>query len=244
MIASKETIKAMLASASSAMMNALAREIQDIHSLFVKSGGFGSSRMRIAMGEATKDLFRLAADTMATKARAYSGGAIDGLDRLVDDALNTLIERVLTDYFKDGWDQSLKSELIRLKDAAVRDLVYLPSDHPIGTHITITHNTAPVNVAAASGSKAQRSVVTQSDAGLIAWLLEVRSKAMQAQISEVDRSEIIDQVEVIEAEVAKPAPDSSRIARWGKRLVDGAEKIGISVASSVITNLLKSHGIG
>jgi hypothetical protein len=181
---------------------------------------------------------------MATKARAYSRGAVEGVDRLVDDALNALIDRILTNYFKDGWVATLKSEMVRLKDAAVRDLVHLPDDHPIGTHITISHNTAPVNLAAGSGSEAQQTVVNESIAGILGWLSEVRSKAMQAQISEMDRAEIIDQADVIEAELTKPEPDQGRIARWGKRLLDNAEKVGVSVTSSVIANLLKSHGIG
>jgi hypothetical protein len=53
-----------------------------------------------------------------------------------------------------------------------------------------------------------------------------------------DRQAIIDVADVLANELDRPTPDPSRLARWGKRLVELAERFGVAVAASGVSNAL------
>jgi hypothetical protein len=49
-------------------------------------------------------------------------------------------------------------------------------------------------------------------------------------LSAENRQSLADVAEVIEGELQNPKPDAAKLARWGKRLIDLAERLGIAVA--------------
>jgi hypothetical protein len=44
--------------------------------------------------------------------------------------------------------------------------------------------------------------------------------------------------DVLTAELEKAEPDRGKIARWGKRLIDPAEKLGVAVVASGLSHVL------
>jgi hypothetical protein len=52
------------------------------------------------------------------------------------------------------------------------------------------------------------------------------------------KQSILDVADVLGGELAKPTPDASKLARWGKRLLDIAERLGIAVAASGLSHAL------
>lgn len=65
----------------------------------------------------------------------------------------------------------------------------------------------------------------------------VTSKEVQALPPE-EKQGIADVAEVIDTELGKPTPDASKLTRWGKRLIELAEKLGIAVAASGVSHAL------
>lgn len=53
-----------------------------------------------------------------------------------------------------------------------------------------------------------------------------------------DKQSIADVAEVLVTELDKPQPDAGRITRWGRRLIDIAERLGIGVAASGLSHVL------
>jgi hypothetical protein len=53
-----------------------------------------------------------------------------------------------------------------------------------------------------------------------------------------NKQSIADVAEVLGNELDKEQPDASKIARWGRRLVDIAERLGIGVAASGLSHVL------
>jgi hypothetical protein len=52
------------------------------------------------------------------------------------------------------------------------------------------------------------------------------------------KQSILDVADVLGDELDKPTPDASKLARWGKRLLDVAERLGIAVAASGLSHVL------
>jgi hypothetical protein len=65
----------------------------------------------------------------------------------------------------------------------------------------------------------------------------MQSKEVQT-LSLDNKQSIADVAEVLVIELDKAEPDSSKIGRWGKRLVDIAERLGIGVAASGLSHVL------
>jgi hypothetical protein len=63
------------------------------------------------------------------------------------------------------------------------------------------------------------------------------SKEVQG-LSPDEKSSVTDVADVMSSELSKPNPDVSRLARWGARLAELAEKVGISVAASGVSKAL------
>jgi len=57
-------------------------------------------------------------------------------------------------------------------------------------------------------------------------------------LSPDDKQSITDVAEVLTAELDKPSPDPSKLQRWGKRLLDVAERLGIAIAAGGINHSL------
>ena len=65
----------------------------------------------------------------------------------------------------------------------------------------------------------------------------LKSKEVQA-LAPDDRQGLEDLADVLTVELEKPSPDTSKLARWGKRLLEVAEKLGVAVAASGLGHLL------
>jgi hypothetical protein len=63
------------------------------------------------------------------------------------------------------------------------------------------------------------------------------SKEVQA-LAPDDRQGLQDLADVLTVELEKASPDTSKLARWGKRLLEVAEKLGVAVAASGLGHLL------
>jgi hypothetical protein len=53
-----------------------------------------------------------------------------------------------------------------------------------------------------------------------------------------NKQSVADVAEVLASELKKPQPDASKIARWGRRLIDIAERLGIGVVASGLSHTL------
>jgi len=67
------------------------------------------------------------------------------------------------------------------------------------------------------------------------------SKEVQALTTQ-DKQSVEDVVEVITVELDKPNPDPSKLRRWGKRLLDITERLGVAIAASGIGHALFGAG--
>jgi hypothetical protein len=56
------------------------------------------------------------------------------------------------------------------------------------------------------------------------------------------KQSILDVADVLVGELEKPTPDASKLARWGKRLLDLAAQLGIALAASGLSHALFGSG--
>jgi hypothetical protein len=250
----RHIIEQMLASMSKDVKHVIDRTTEQVRADFTRSGGQGSSRMYVIENREIAGAFRAHAAEMATKARDYGHGDGNSVADLVDTALGRLIDAITHErsgkYYgryneSQGpkWQEQLNADLVRFKDDVVRDLRHMPSDKPIGVAVTVTGNQGPVNVAAGVGSTASQALKGVSLADLVQLLAEVRSAVLRADLSESGRTEILDQVEVIEGEVAKSTPDQGKLVRWAKRLAETGEKMTVAAVPKLLESWLKTQGL-
>ena len=89
---------------------------------------------------------------------------------------------------------------------------------------------SPGAVLQAGSGNVQHAVTTATD--LRAALREfVGSKEVQA-LPQNEKESVIDVADVLNEELKKPGPDSSKVARWGKRLIGIAQEVGVAVAAA------------
>jgi hypothetical protein len=69
-------------------------------------------------------------------------------------------------------------------------------------------------------------------------LTQFMASAEVHALSAENRQSLADVAEVIEGELQNPKPDASKVARWGKRLIDLGERLGIAVAASGLSHVL------
>lgn len=160
MMASRNHTDKMLQSLTHDAINEITQAVQDVACEFITSGGYGSLPMHVANNEKVTEIFRSAANLMATQARRYAGGNGAAVADLVEAHLFNLINRAIEERTKHigvgkitSQDTAilctnLRRDLKRLKNATVRNLRNLPSDMPIGVMI---------NVVAVSGSATLRA---------------------------------------------------------------------------------------
>jgi hypothetical protein len=83
--------------------------------------------------------------------------------------------------------------------------------------------------------QAQTSVARDDIRSALAQFLN--SKEVQA-LPPDDKQSIADVADVLGSELDKQHPDASKVGRWGKRLVEMAERLGIAVAASGLSHVL------
>jgi hypothetical protein len=112
----------------------------------------------------------------------------------------------------------------------------LTKDPLVNVISTITHS--PGAVLQSGVGNVQRAVTSAAVNDIRSALGQfMSSKEVQALTGEHKQS-VEDLVEVIDGELAKPQPDASKISRWGKRLIEIAERLGIGVAASGLSHIL------
>jgi hypothetical protein len=73
------------------------------------------------------------------------------------------------------------------------------------------------------------------EAARIALAEFLRSREVQA-LDPAEKQTIEDVTEVISTELAKATPDKSKVGRWGKRLLEVAERLGVATAANAISH--------
>ena len=239
MSAGAEAIRQMLASLSTDARHGIEKAINGTKARFSASGRGRSSSMSRAIDESVAQVVRETANLMATKARAYAGGT--DVSDLVEAELKRLIEGTLTDHFSDGWDSGLKTELERLRDAAVMDLRHMPASMAIGMHVQVTDNQGTVAISG-HGGIVNQSIRGTSAHEVAALLRDLSETVSVSTLPREQQLELRDDIEVIEMETTKQAPDEGKVKRYLKRIGETAEKAGIAAVGPVVTALLKHFG--
>jgi len=252
--ANADEIDAMLKSVAKDIQDAIGKAVARVQSDATMAGAFGGSRTYLNMNQQTADVFREGANVMATKARAYAGEGAQ-VAAAVDQVLTSVIEAVIGDRKAKSntgrtstmdtaqWADRLQAELVRLKDDAVRDLRHMPPSMPIGMTVTVSGNQGNINVAAGVGNTANQAV-RGADVGEVAALIgQIKDAIANSQLSEDQRFDLQDHVEVLELEATKPVPDKGKLGRVGRRLLETAEKVGVATVGPATTAILKVFGL-
>jgi hypothetical protein len=87
----------------------------------------------------------------------------------------------------------------------------------------------------AIGANNQQSVQQQS---LLAALDGLITSEEFKRLREEDRLAVQDLVDTLRDEIKKPDPDSPKIARWGRRLIELTQQLGLHVAAAEIAKFL------
>ena len=87
----------------------------------------------------------------------------------------------------------------------------------------------------AVGANNQQSAQQQSLLGALDGL--VTSEEFE-RLREEDRLAVQDLVDTLRDEIKKPDPDSPKIARWGRRLIELTQQLGLHVAAATIAKFL------
>ncbi len=242
MTADISEIQKMLASATKDGQRAADQTWNVTRANFSARGRHGGGSMWRAIEAGFFTVMRQTADKMTTKARNYSGGALDGVDRLVDEELQRFIKWVLQTYFSEGADASFEPELIRLKDDAVRDLRHMQRSAAAGTTVHVGDVGGHLNIAAGQGSTAYQAITGASVSDLAALIRELRLTVDGAPMADAARLELQDHVEQLEQEAAKPTPDNSKLLRAAKRIAEFGEKATVAAVGPAVTALIKYLG--
>jgi hypothetical protein len=201
-----------------------------------------------AASETVDKMVRLAFDLTGSTAEPVCDGLRQGLNALRDSLSNDLAELYRS---HAGWAPSnvtdgLGNDFLNVVDrriaATIDDFAHgiaggtRMTKDPL-VNIISTISDSPGAVLQAGIGNVQRALT--SGAGNIQTVLTqfVNSKEVQELTAE-NKQSLTDMAEVLGDELKKPQPDASKISRWGKRLVDIAERLGIGVAASGLSHIL------
>src|SRR5262249_4787935 len=111
----------------------------------------------------------------------------------------------------------------------------LGKDSIVSVMATITNS--PGAILQAGAGNVQKALATGS--GHIRSELQklVTTKEVQ-NLAPEDKQSVMHVADVLGSEIDKPSPDPSKVARWGKRLIELAERFGIAVAASGVSHAL------
>jgi hypothetical protein len=135
----------------------------------------------------------------------------------------------------------VKEEYVRAaKDAAVKmaRLAYDvtgSTDQPVCDQIT---NSPGAVLQSGVGNVQTATASTFAPSDVRSALLQFLNSQDVQGLANEDKQSVADVAEVLGNELDKPQPDASKIARWGRRLVEIAERLGIGVAVSVLSRAL------
>lgn len=194
--------------------------------------------------EAGQKMVRRAADTEGASA---SGMVRAHLMRCLDAISDVLAERYRKATWGQGLEQRLGNEFLETSqkeiDAIIDDFEHgflsgekLASDPVISIVSQITNS--PGAVQQSGIGNVQTGIDSSAAADLRAELESfLRSQELQ-RLDAVERAAAKDLAETLRDELCKPSPDPGKVARWGKRLLAFAEKVGVASAVTGISRLL------
>jgi hypothetical protein len=113
----------------------------------------------------------------------------------------------------------------------------LLSKDPVVSVITSISN-SPGAVAQSGMGNVQHALTSPGGNAVRAAVAEFLNSQEVRNLSSDDLQSITDVADVLTGELDKPSPDPSKLRRWGKRLFELAERLGIAVAASGITHAL------
>lgn len=208
---------------------------QELQAEFALAGRSGAGSLPRLVSEAMVAAFASVAREMCDKARAYDpaparhAALIEERLRLLADSviqqrMNALglVNKMTTDARLNDSISLLRSGTDDVISDVVRDLrLTIPTQKASPAHqINLSHVSGNVNMAIGDNSRAQQSISQQSLAELQALLAEFRMAASTMPAAE--REIIVDHVEAVEQELAKPQHDPGKVQRLARYLGDKA----------------------
>jgi hypothetical protein len=97
---------------------------------------------------------------------------------------------------------------------------------------------SPGAVAQSGIGNVQHAVASGNTADIKSALTQFMNSSEVQGLSAENKVSVTDVAEVIASELNKPQPEADKIARWGKRLIDIAERLGIAIAASGLSHVL------
>jgi hypothetical protein len=202
-----------------------------------------------AAGQTADKMVRLAFEIGGSTARPVCDAVDRALKSLRDVLSNDLAQffRVQGAFAGSSVTDALGNDFLHTMDkritAIVDDLRFgiaggmrLSKDPLVNVISNITNS--PGAVVQGGIGNVQRVVTSGASNDIRAALAQFMGSAEVQALSPENRQSVADVAEVIEGELENPKPDASKVARWGKRLIDLAERLGIAVAASGLSHVL------
>ena len=111
------------------------------------------------------------------------------------------------------------------------------SKDPVVSVITSISN-SPGAVAQSGMGNVQHALTSAGGNAVRAAVVGFLNSQEVRNLSPDERQSIADVADVLTGELDKPSPDPSKLQRWGKRLSELAERLGVAVAANGITHAL------
>jgi hypothetical protein len=219
-------------------------------------GALYNSRVLLVVASAYERAAATAADKMVRLAFELTGSTSNAVCAAVEEGLRLLRDALSNDliqFFKGqgSWmpdvSDRLSTDFLQSMDkriaAAVDDLshgiaggVRLNKDPLVSVISKITNSPGAVLQGGIGNVQHATTGIASSDIRS-ALAQFISSKEVQS-LSMDDKQSIADVADVVANELDRGKPDRGKIARWGKRLIDVAEKLGVGVAASALSHAL------
>jgi ferritin-like metal-binding protein YciE len=222
-----------------------------------RAGAPQSGRMLLLVKEQYDRAATNAADKIVHLAYELTGATDKPVSEAVELGLSALAEGLaadLADFLESqrGWvppnvRMQLNNDFLdrtnKLIDATVDDFqrgiaegTRLTKEPLVSVISEITNNPgAMLQTGVGNRQNAITTITTDNIKAALAQFLH--SKEVEGLGAE-NKQSIVDMVEIVANELDKPSPDASKIARWGKRLIVLAERLGVAAAASVLSKML------
>jgi hypothetical protein len=222
-----------------------------------KAGMLQSGRTLLFVTEAYKKAGKEAASEVASRAfeatQSYADSVCDDIRRGLQRIRDALSDDLAEYFRKQGAfvdcrvSDPLGNGFLRAMDDCIDETIddyrhgliggKRMSQDPVVSVITSVTNSPGAIVQSGAGN-AQNASSRVSVGDLRSGLAEfLSSSQVQALPPDVKQS-VIDVVEVLDVEARQSQPDHSKIARWGKRLLELITQLGIEVAGSALSKIL------
>jgi hypothetical protein len=220
-------------------------------------GALQSGNMLLAVKQAYDRAASETADKMVRLAFDLTGSTAEPVCAAVERSLMTLRDTLsnhLAQFFRvqGGWAPQMTTDILgndflssmdKRINAIVDDLRHgiargarLTKDPLVNVISKITNSPGAVLQSGVGNVQHARATVTSGDVrSALAQFL--KSKEVQGLAPE-DKQNVADVADVLGTELNKQEPDAGKIGRWGKRLIDVAERLGIGVAASGLSHVL------